>query len=99
MTQPTLHPAYGPLAALLAEMRPDWDLDQVIRELIGCPWSHRLVVESVLAARDEQGSRLHVRDAIVKIPSQAQPATPEQVAAYRAHAQRILDRRHTGDDQ
>lgn len=97
MTQPTIRHAYGSLAALLAEMREDWDIDQVLRELVSCPWSHRLVVESVLAARDEEGTRLRVRDAIVRVPSQAQRMPPEQVAAYRAHAQRILDRHHRSD--
>ncbi|MEV4749033.1 hypothetical protein AB0K21_21865 [Streptosporangium sp. NPDC049248] len=98
MAQPTIQPAYGALAALLVEMREDWNLGQVLTELAGCPWSPRLVIESVLAARDEEGTRLHVRNAIVKVPSQAQRMTPEQIAAYRAHAKRILNRHHTGDD-
>ncbi|MDP9843294.1 hypothetical protein [Streptosporangium lutulentum] len=98
MTQPAIRYAYGALAALLVEMREDWDIDQVLRELVGCPWSHRLVVESVLAARDEDGPRLRVRDAIVKLPSQAQRMPPEQLAAWRDHADRILNRHRPGDD-
>lgn len=90
--KPTLHPAYGPLAALLAEMRPDWNLDQVLTELVGCPWSPRLVLEALLAARDDPTDRLRVRDAIIKTRSQQQRLTPEQYAAYHAHARRIIGR-------
>ncbi len=89
-SKPTLHSAYGPLAALLTAMRPDWDLDQVLAELVGCPWSPRLVLEALLAARDDPGGRLRVRDAVIKIRSQTQQLTPEQYAAYRAHAERAL---------
>lgn len=95
---PNLRPAYGPLAALLVEMRADWDLDQVIRELVGCPWSSHLVLQAFLAARDDPNEQLRVRDAVVKIPSQQQRLTPEQTAAYRDHAMRIIGRRHTKDD-
>ncbi|MEV0617598.1 hypothetical protein AB0I81_30050 [Nonomuraea sp. NPDC050404] len=95
--KPTLRHAYGPLAALLAEMREGWDVDQVLGELVSCPWSPRLVLEAFLAARDDPSDRLRVRDAVVKVRSQQQPLTPEQYAAHRAHAQRILDRRPTGD--
>ncbi|MEV0149715.1 MULTISPECIES: hypothetical protein [unclassified Nonomuraea] len=96
--KPTLRPAYGPLAALLVEMRADWNLDQVIRELVGCPWSAYLVLQAFLAARDDPSEQLRVRDAVIKIPSQQQRLTPEQVAAYRDHAQRIIGRRHTLDN-
>ncbi|GAA1768248.1 hypothetical protein [Nonomuraea bangladeshensis] len=99
MTQPTLRPAYGPLAALLVEMREDWDLDQVLGELVGCPWSPRLALESLLAARDDPSGRLRVRDAVVKVRSQQQRLTPEQYAAYRDHAKRIINRRPTGDHE
>ncbi|GGO63119.1 hypothetical protein [Nonomuraea cavernae] len=95
--QPTLRTAYGPLAALLVEMRADWNLDQVIRELVGCPWSPRLVHEAFIAARDDPSQQLRVRDAVIKVRSQQQQLTPEQVAAYRAHAQRIISRRPGGD--
>lgn len=100
MTQakPTLRHAYGALAALLVEMREGWDIDQVLGELVGCPWTPRLVIESVLAARDDPSDRLSVRAAIVRLPSQTQRMPPEQLAAYRAHAQRILDRRHGNDE-
>lgn len=96
--KPTLHPAYGPLAALLTEMRPDWDLDQVLGELVGCPWSPRLVLESLLAARDDPDDQLRVRDAVVPLRSQQQHLTPEQYDAYRNHAKRVIGRRPTGDD-
>lgn len=96
--RPTLRTAYGPLAALLVEMREGWDLDQVIRELVGCPWSPNLVLQAYLAARDDPSDRLRVRDAVIKIASQEQRLTPEQYAAYRDQAQRIIDRRHTRDD-
>ncbi|MFG1709203.1 hypothetical protein ACFLIM_39035 [Nonomuraea sp. M3C6] len=96
--KPTLRHAYGPLAALLVQMRADWDLDQVLRELVSCPWNGHLVLQAFLAARDDPSDRLRVRDAVIKIASQQQRLTPEQYAAHRAHAQRIIDRRHTKDD-
>lgn len=95
---PTLRPAYGPLAALLVEMRGDWELDQVIRELVGCPWNAYLVLQAFLAARDDPSHQLRVRDAVIKIPSQQQQLTAEQYAAHREHAKRIIARRHGRDD-
>ncbi|MEQ4723802.1 hypothetical protein [Nonomuraea sp. B19D2] len=95
--KPTLRHAYGPLAALLTEMREDWNLDQVLRELVSCPWSPRLVLEAFLAARDDPSDRLRVRDAVLTIRSQQPKLTPEQYAAHRAHATRIIDRRHGSD--
>ncbi|QFY09613.1 hypothetical protein GBF35_25805 [Nonomuraea phyllanthi] len=95
--KPTLRHAYGPLAALLTEMRADWDLDQVLRELTSCPWNPHLVLQAFLAARDDPNDRLRVRDAVLPIRSQQQRLTPEQHAAHRAHAERIINRRHGGN--
>ncbi|PRX66139.1 hypothetical protein B0I32_106275 [Nonomuraea fuscirosea] len=97
--KPTLRHAYGPLAALLTEMRADWDLDQVLAELVGCPWNAHLVLQALLAARDDTSSRLRVRDAVIKIRSQTQQLTPEQYAAHRAHAERALGRPATTGEQ
>ncbi|MEU8195265.1 hypothetical protein AB0C10_15940 [Microbispora amethystogenes] len=97
MTTPTLNPAYGALAALLVEMRSDWNLDQVLTEVASCPWSTNLIVQSVIAARDDDRPHLHVHHAIVKIPSQAQRMPDEQRQAYYEHAKRILNRQHASD--
>lgn len=97
MTTPKLNPAYGALAALLAEMRDDWDLDQILGELVACPWSTKLIVQAVLAARDDDRHQLHVQAAVIRIPSEKQRMPEEQRKAYRDHADRILHRHHASD--
>ncbi|MGW4639587.1 hypothetical protein ACWEN6_13715 [Sphaerisporangium sp. NPDC004334] len=89
-------PAYAGLAAFLAEQRDDWDPDQILAELIGCPWSNRLVLDALHSAWSDD-TRLRVAEIHIRMPSQRRIVTPEQQAAYTAHMRRLLNR-NRGDD-
>lgn len=97
----TVEPALPELAALLAAMRPDWDAEQVLAELIaaetGSGWSVHLAVEALRATKyDEPRLRLPGLRAYGR-PG-GQPATPEQRAAIAAYARRRLARNKENPD-
>ncbi|MEU4513251.1 hypothetical protein AB0G05_27455 [Nonomuraea wenchangensis] len=92
--QPERQPAYGELIALVAAMRPDWDIDQIAAEILGCPWSEHLVIAAVRATREDD-DKLRVADEIIKIASQRVPVTQAQHDAYVNHARRTLNRQAT----
>ncbi|MET8006280.1 hypothetical protein [Nonomuraea glycinis] len=87
-------PAYGALITLIAEMRPDWDLDQITAEIIGCPWSEHLAIAAIQATREDD-DRLRVADAILRIPTHRIPVTREQHDAYLSYARSRLRRKDT----
>lgn len=93
----TVQPALAELAALLVQMRPDWNLEQVTAELIaaetGSGWSVRLAVEAVRATEyDDDRLRLPGFRAYGRTGSE--PVTPQQQAAYADYARRQLARRN-----
>ncbi|MER6830820.1 hypothetical protein ABT352_32840 [Streptosporangium sp. NPDC000563] len=91
----TPQPAMRELMALVAAMRPDWDPEQIIAELAGCPWSLRLAVEAVRATATDD-DRLRVANAFVFTPSHRVSATAEQLAAYTDYIRRHLPSGRTG---
>ncbi|TMR92407.1 hypothetical protein [Nonomuraea basaltis] len=88
-------PAYIGLIALIAEMRPDWDIDQITAELLGCPWSEQLILAAVRATRPDDEDKLRVADEIIKVASQRVPVTQAQLDAYTDYASRRLNRAET----
>ncbi|MFI6634322.1 hypothetical protein ACIBI7_36035 [Nonomuraea fuscirosea] len=93
---PERRPAYGELIALIAAMRPDWDIDQTAAEILGCPWSERLVIAAVQATREDD-DRLRVADEIIKVASQRVSVTQAQHDAYVGYARRTLNRQAPAD--
>ncbi|MEV7011676.1 hypothetical protein [Streptosporangium sp. NPDC051022] len=93
----TPEPAYPELMALIARMRSDWDSEQIVAELAGCPWSPHLVVEAVRATNSTD-DRLNVAHAFVRMPSERMRVTPEQLAAYTAYVRRRLAARSDTTD-
>ncbi|MEU6712904.1 hypothetical protein ABZ897_15600 [Nonomuraea sp. NPDC046802] len=87
-------PAYGELIALIAAMRPDWDIDQITAEILGCPWSEHLVMAAVRATREDD-DKLRVADELIKTPSQRVAVTQAQHDAYTSYARRLLNRQAT----
>ncbi|WP_433513697.1 hypothetical protein ACQP2T_60805 [Nonomuraea sp. CA-143628] len=85
-------PAYVGLITLIAEMRPDWDIDQITAELIGCPWSEHLILAAVRATRPDDETKLRVADDVIKVKSQAIAVTQEQLDAYANSVRRRLQR-------
>ncbi|MEU8378297.1 hypothetical protein [Streptosporangium sp. NPDC048865] len=88
-------PALRELMVLIAAMRPDWDADQIVAELAGCPWSLHLAVEAVRATATDD-DRLRVAHAFIVTPSHRVPATAEQLAAYTDYMRRHLPPGRTG---
>uniref|UniRef100_UPI003F49A7A9 hypothetical protein n=1 Tax=Streptosporangium sp. CA-235898 TaxID=3240073 RepID=UPI003F49A7A9 len=81
--------ARAELMALIAAMRPDWNPEQIVAELAGCPWSLHLAVEAIRAT-GEDDDRLNVAHAFVRTSSERVPVMPEQLAAYAAYVRRTL---------
>ncbi|MFI6900381.1 hypothetical protein ACIBKY_03915 [Nonomuraea sp. NPDC050394] len=84
-------PAFVGLIALIAEMRPDWRIEQITAELIGCPWSEHLVLAALRATREDD-DRLRVADEVIKVASQRVAVTQAQHDAYTRRARSLLNR-------
>ncbi|SDH68133.1 hypothetical protein SAMN05421505_12059 [Sinosporangium album] len=96
---PRAKPAYAGLIALIAQMRPDWDADQITDEIVGCPWNEQLIFTAVRATREDDDRLRGVADALIKTPSQRVPVTDTQRSAYADHVRRLLARNRTTTDE
>ncbi|MEU4703340.1 hypothetical protein [Nonomuraea dietziae] len=90
-------PASRELVALIAQMRPDWAIEQITAEILGLPWSEHLAITAIHATRDDDEDQLRIAHAILLPPAKRLPVTQEQLDAYVSYTRKQLGRAEAAD--